>query len=132
MPKPKKQYLSLEDIEKILEAKESTVNLEKVAAAWLKAIGGIDGLVDLLQNEYRVSKAGSIVRAKLHELQFRLIEKVFPATKIENVSMLTDKDLEKVMMDYCKRIVIHDATQENKGLEIPEPSGDTGAGNTPF
>jgi len=132
MPKPKKQYLSLEDIEKILEAKESTVNLEKVAAAWLKAIGGIDGLVDLLQNEYRVSKAGSIVRAKLHELQFRLIEKVFPATKIENVSMLTDKDLEKVMMDYCKRIVIHDATQENKGPEIPEPSGDTGAGNTPF
>lgn len=81
-------------VERMLMSKSAPIDLKEVAIEFMQKVGGPQGFVKLILDDYQASEAGTPERARLWELAVRLFTKAQEDEATVDHDMTTDDDLQ--------------------------------------
>lgn len=128
MAKKKSSENQIAILEKMISDKNPPIDLRALSEEWVRQIGGIKGLVKNFIEEWNAAKPGGQTRARLMQLQTRLIDLTTRKDNSGDLEHLEEADLVRLVASMTSRV---ESGQEEQpaGLDKPAISGGSGPAN---
>lgn len=134
----KKVIKGLDAFEAILSTKQSPIDVREIAYQFMRQVGGPEGFVAAIFEEYDQSAAGSLARSRILDIMIRLFQMATPKEKFGELGHLSDEDLERLLKEQlggvrsgdigAGQVGIHGAGAASAPAAAAEDFGVGGAG----
>jgi hypothetical protein len=104
---------------------EGLDTLADVVERFIRRVGGADGLAKMLYDEYQEAKPGSLLRQRILDMALRAWGKVEGARGADDLGMLDDADLERLIQQRLKEAEKNHATAEPGPVAVAESGPET-------
>lgn len=96
-PKQSNVFSTLEDI---ISGQQSPVDIKNFAYLFMEKIGGPQGFVDKVMEEYDGAPLGSLARSRVLDIMMKLFQLATPKESHGDYSELSDEDLKGVLKKH--------------------------------
>jgi hypothetical protein len=95
-----KQATVFSTLEDIISGQQSPVDIKNFAYLFMEKIGGPQGFVDKVMEEYEGAPMGSLARSRVLDIMMKLFQLATPKESHGDYSELTDDDLKDVIKKH--------------------------------
>lgn len=97
------RFKTISFLSKMLDAKNSPVDLQEIAYQFHAQIGGAQGYVEMILTEYAQTSPGSLARTRVLQLMAKLFELGSPKERVGETALLSDDDLTAAYFGQLRR-----------------------------